>query len=165
MSGFQGQQSGRCSDSPFSTSGPPLQNSRRRPSMIHIPADVKTIAPSPPAARLMSQPARSTMYRATTSPQRSSSTWVGRAPTAIRNAHLINATHGATPRPSPPRNPTTTRPHAKQPTPETPARFLGSADMTAAGATGECPRRTGKHVDHELRGCDTPQTTPLSACW
>jgi hypothetical protein len=157
MPEFYDQQSGRCSDGPFSTSGPPLQDSPRPSSMIPIPAHVTTIAPSPPAARLMSQPARSTMYRATQGPQRSSSTGAGRAPTTIRNAHPINATHGATPRPSPPRNATKDGP---QPTshPQTPGRILGSARMTAARATGVVTT-DGRHADdlRSLRdlGCDS----------
>jgi hypothetical protein len=120
MPEFDDQQSGRCSDSPFSTSGTPLQDSPRRPSMIDIPVHVRTTATSPRAARLMSQSARSNMYRATTGPQRSSSTCPRRV-NAIRNAHHINATHGATPRQSPPKNTTTTRPHPTS-HPETPAR-------------------------------------------
>jgi hypothetical protein len=101
----------------------------------HAPAQVKPIAKSPQAARLMSQSARSNIHRSTKGLQRSSSTFPGR-PTTSRNAHRMNATHGAIPRPSPPRNATPRRP---QP-PEEPgrirfiARIMGLLSFAVFGA-------------------------------
>jgi hypothetical protein len=85
--------------------------------MNHIPARVK---PSPQAARLMSQSARSDMYRATKGPQRSSF-YMPRAThdRSQRASHERNQPRNSAPVAAEKRNPDEAA--AKHPTPKTPA--------------------------------------------
>jgi hypothetical protein len=116
MSDFQGQQRRRCSDSPFSTSGPQLRDSPRLSSMTHTYRKDLREAQD---ARLMSQSATSNIYRVPRPPQRSSSTWRGR-PTTRSSAAYTEATRDQAGRPSPPRNATPPRP---RPTRNKPGRI------------------------------------------
>jgi hypothetical protein len=111
--------------------------------MIHIPARVKTISPSPQAAGLMQESSQTQHVQG--------DQW---------STEIMFYTPGAAYR-----EPQRASHQRNQPRNTAPvAAKKRDHDETARRkpTKGNAPRGAG-HVDHELRGCETPVTTPLSS--